>query len=221
MKFIESQNVFIDDSQKDVGYVSIYAPPNAIIEYVYQNKSIYGFTTKEYYELYTLPLSYLDGEYIFRVYSKDYSIIAEYPITVEGLTNDVFLLSNSLVDFKESQLIVNLANGLYTDNIEEYILKASTLARKNIKQDDKMPSTVFTNLYEVWYNKKGVCFNKASFVCAMLRYNHIPCKLIFGYNERNNYHAWCACLLNNQWVEFDPNLVDIYNISGYKQDIQF
>ena len=44
--------------------------------------------------------------------------------------------------------------------------------------------------------KKGICFDYASLMSAMLRSQGVPVKMIFGYTSTGEYHAWI-----NVWSE--------------------
>ena len=60
-----------------------------------------------------------------------------------------------------------------------------------------MQSGYLPNVDQVVADKKGICFDYASVMAAMLRSQGIPTKLVTGYVAPNNaYHAW-----NEVWVE--------------------
>ena len=50
--------------------------------------------------------------------------------------------------------------------------------------------------------KKGICFDYAALVAAMLRTQGVKCKLVIGYAD-DYYHAWNEVLLDGNWVRYD------------------
>ena len=64
---------------------------------------------------------------------------------------------------------------------------------KNYKYDKKLAKTVkpgyVPNLNKIYKKKKGICFDYAAVMTAMLRSQGVPTKLIVGYTG-NAYHAW-------------------------------
>ena len=49
---------------------------------------------------------------------------------------------------------------------------------------------------KVLQEKKGICFDYASLMAAMLRSQGVPVKLVIGYTSTGEYHAWI-----NVWSE--------------------
>ena len=57
------------------------------------------------------------------------------------------------------------------------------------------------NVDLVLAQKKGICFDYAALMTAMLRSQDIPTKLVVGYTG-NRYHAWINVYLEGQgWVD--------------------
>lgn len=50
---------------------------------------------------------------------------------------------------------------------------------------------------------KGVCYDYASLMAAMLRSIGIPCKVITGYMD-GKYHAWVSAYADGKWKLCDP-----------------
>ena len=62
---------------------------------------------------------------------------------------------------------------------------------------------VFEHAKELLKVKKGICFDYAALMVAMLRINHIPARLICG-NTDVEYHAWVEVYLKGKgWVNPD------------------
>lgn len=61
---------------------------------------------------------------------------------------------------------------------------------------------------ELTYERKsGVCFDKASLMCAMLRADGIPSKLCIGTVDGES-HAWVSAFDGSRWLACDPTLFD-------------
>jgi len=69
--------------------------------------------------------------------------------------------------------------GYVTDNITYDKALAASVTSGYIPDPDKVLS-----------KKKGICFDYASLVAAMLRSQGVPTRLIIGYASPNIYHAW-------------------------------
>ena len=82
---------------------------------------------------------------------------------------------------------------------------------KNITYDHERAATVkpdyVPNVDAVLREKKGICFDYAALMAAMLRSQRIPTRLEFGY-AGDAYHAWITTYIEDQgWIngiiEFD------------------
>lgn len=76
---------------------------------------------------------------------------------------------------------------------------------KNVKYDDEKAQNVqsgyLTSVDETLKTKKGICFDYAALMTAMLRSQGIPTKLEIGYSG-DIYHAWISTWLNEKgWVD--------------------
>ena len=57
------------------------------------------------------------------------------------------------------------------------------------------------NLNKIYKKKKGICFDYAALMAAMLRSQRIPTKLQVGY-AGEAYHAWISCYVDEiGWVD--------------------
>ena len=82
--------------------------------------------------------------------------------------------------------------------VYEYVIK-------NIVYDDEKAATVksgyLPNVDDTLKTKKGICFDYAALMTAMLRSSGIPTRLDIGY-ATNIYHAWISTYLDEQgWVD--------------------
>lgn len=51
-------------------------------------------------------------------------------------------------------------------------------------------------------SKRGICWDIASLVAAMLRSQAVQCRVVIGYADRE-YHAWNEVLLDGIWTRYD------------------
>ena len=104
---------------------------------------------------------------------------------------------------------------------------------ENITYDEELAATVTTGYLpdntRTMERKKGICFDYASLMAAMLRSQGIPTKLIFGYSG-DAYHAWISVWLaetgwvdsiiefdGKSWSLLDPTLAAANSRSSVKQ----
>ncbi|MDU2194717.1 MAG: transglutaminase-like domain-containing protein, partial [Clostridiales bacterium] len=76
---------------------------------------------------------------------------------------------------------------------------------KNFSYDYELAKTVQSGYLpvvdRVLEGKKGICFDYAAVMCAMLRSQNIPCKLVVGY-AGTTYHAWINVYIDGVgWVD--------------------
>ena len=64
-----------------------------------------------------------------------------------------------------------------------------------------MKSGYLPVLDDVLAEEKGICFDYAALMAAMLRSQEVPCKLVVGY-AGETYHAWISVWTEeNGWVD--------------------
>lgn len=106
-----------------------------------------------------------------------------------------YLRPNQFVDYKKSTKAVKKAAKLTKKCKTELakVKKVYNYVIKNFKYDKKKAKTVkggyVPNLNKIYKKKKGICFDYAAIMTAMLRSQGVPTKLIVGYTG-NAYHAW-------------------------------
>ena len=105
----------------------------------------------------------------------------------------------------------------------------------NISYDYEKAKTVqsgyLPNVDEIISSKKGICFDYASLMTALLRSQHIPTKLEVGYSGEA-YHAWISVYLHEvgwvdniiefdgkDWSLMDPTLAASNSASSVKKYI--
>jgi len=149
-----------------------------------------------------LPLSDGNGNYQVTVYEniKDsrYSVVAGVSFDVE-LKDEFapFLNPNQYVDFTDSPETIKKA-GEIVSGIKEPIKKVEKVydyVVDNLTYDYEKAKTVKSGylpvLDEILDYGKGICFDYAALMTAMLRSEGVPCKLVVGY-AGTVYHAWIS-----------------------------
>lgn len=163
-----------------------------------QVRYTYNLRTDNVFE--TLPLTAGNGYYTVGAYQNitgsKYAKLFETAIRVE-LTDGFrsFLLPNQYVNFDEDTLFVQKAKEL-TQNISdplEQIAACYQYVVETISYDKELASSVTSgylpDLNALFEKKRGICFDYAAALTAMLRSLNIPTKLVVGYTGEI-YHAW-------------------------------
>ncbi|MGL4790691.1 MAG: transglutaminase-like domain-containing protein [Anaerotignaceae bacterium] len=158
------------------------------------------------------PLSDGNGNYSIGVYEgvggTKYSVALSQSVSV-SLKNEFapFILPNQYVNYSSSSTAVakakELVSGKSTDL--EKIGAVYNYVVSNLTYDKQKAATVQSGylpvIDSVLASKKGICFDYAALMTAMLRSQGIPCKLVVGY-AGTVYHAWIsAYTAENGWVE--------------------
>lgn len=206
--------VSIDASNVSEGYVMIQYSGG--IEQIRVQITVPGGTTYTYalaagsYE--TFPLSGGDGSYHIDVlenaYDDLYAIAFSQDISVT--LNDEFrpfLYPNQYVWFTQDYKAVEYAASLSEDSSDDldYVEHVYEYVIDNISYDEELAANVKTNylpnIDTTMSTKKGICFDYASLMAAMLRSQGVPAKLVVGYSG-DAYHAWISVYLKEiGWVD--------------------
>ena len=161
----------------------------------------------------TLPLSDGEGTYTARVLQNvqgtKYAILAA--ATFEANLKDEFgpfLRPNQYVDYAGAVNTLAKAEELTAgveDNLEK-VEKVYDFVVGHLTYDAELAQSVKSGylpvLDDVLESKKGICFDYAALMAAMLRSQGVPIKLVVGYTSKNQKHAWI-----NVWSE-DGGWVD-------------
>lgn len=158
------------------------------------------------------PLSMGSGDYTVGIFEnisgEQYKQVFKESFSAE-LKNEFepFLHPNQYVNYTEKTKAVSLSEdickGSKTDlgaveKMYEYVVD-------NIDYDYEKAKTVksgyLPDIDETLETGKGICFDYASVLTAMLRVQRIPCKLVIGY-AGPAYHAWISVYTDETgWVE--------------------
>lgn len=125
-----------------------------------------------------------------------------------------FRRSNQYVSFTEDSNAVKLAVEL-TANLESERDKISAVFQyvvEHITYDTEKADTVergyLPDVDTVLEKGKGICFDYAALMAAMLRSQGIACKLIVGWTGEQ-YHAWVEVLRGENWQRMDPTFFSV------------
>ena len=156
----------------------------------------------------TFPLSDGNGSYTVTVYENTsgtrYAAVASASFTAYMADEFApFLRPNQYVDYTNAPNTIAKAAEL-TKGVTDPLEKVKTVydfVVSNLTYDKQKASTVQSGylpvLDTVLADKKGICFDYASLMTAMLRSQGVPCKLVIGY-AGSAYHAWISV-----WSETD------------------
>ena len=172
-----------------------------------------------------IPLGDGNGKYSIQLLSND----GGNSYYVDGKTEISVSLSSSTAPFLRPNVFCNYSTGSgcvkkaaeLTRGCEKDVEKVEAIYNyvvKNFSYDKAKASKVANAAYvpdlgSVWSSKKGICFDYASTMAAMLRTQGIPTKVVVGnasYSGKSSYHAWISVYIKNSgWVngiiEFDGN----------------
>lgn len=176
------------------------------------------------------PMSDGSGIYTVGIYENivDDKYAELFSAELEALLTDenkVFLYPNRYVDFREDSEVVKKGAELVADATTELeaVEKVYRYVTENITYDydkaENVQSGYLPVVDETLRTGKGICFDYASLMAAMLRSQRIPTRLEIGY-AGTLYHAWISVYTEEQgwidnlivfdgkdWALMDPTLV--------------
>ncbi len=206
----------IDASNSSDGYVMIRytgsstAKLKVIIEKSGGTKYTYNLNTAGKHEVF--PLTDGNGSYSIGVHQNTsgtkYTTLLSQSITA-SISNEFapYLLTNQYVNYSPTSKTVakaaELVSGASTDidkitKVYEYVVSNFTYdkAKASSVQSGYLP-----DVDKVLAEKKGICFDYAAVMAAMLRSQGIPTRLVVGY-AGEVYHAWISTYTKEKgWVE--------------------
>ncbi len=204
----------IDASNTGEGYVMIQytGSRNRIKVQISKSATVYTYdlNARDAYEVF--PFTEGNGTYSVKVFENvsgnQYTQVFSKDIAV-SLSDQFapFLTPNQYVNFTASSTAVQTgasvaasaadAIGVVT-NVYDYVTK-------NVSYDTAKAASVqsgyLPDVDAVLASKKGICFDYAALMTAMLRSQDIPTKLVIGYTG-SLYHAWVNVYIDNVgWVD--------------------
>ena len=148
-----------------------------------------------------LPLSDGSGTYKFvvckNVSGTKYASALSASISVQlGDSLAPFLRPNQYVNYNAGSEAVKLAQELVKGAGDELgkVKAVYNWVVGNLSYDYDKAKTVqsgyLPDVDKVMAEKKGICFDYAALMSAMLRSQGVPVKLVVGYTSTGEYHAW-------------------------------
>lgn len=214
---LENDVVSLDLSNVSSGYLMLtYSGTNEKVKFqiAAPNDVTYTYLVTDCTSPTVFPLTGGSGTYIFsllesvnakkNLYAIAYTTETEVCIEQEMLP---FLAPNVYVNYTADSLCVEqgiaLAESCYSDlDVIEHVYHYVT---KNITYDETKARSVTYGYIpepdETLSTGKGICFDYASLMTAMLRSQRIPSRLEVGY-AGEVYHAWISCYVDEiGWVD--------------------
>lgn len=230
--------VTLDVSNSSQGYCMIkYSGSNSKIKIQITKGSVkytYDLNARDSYEVF--PFSEGNGAYSIKVFEQvsgdSYSQVLSQDVSV-NLSNQhlPFLHPNQYVNFAENSAVVKTGSQVAVGATDEIAVVNAIYdyVVNNFTYDSAKAASVksgyLPNVDQVLANKKGICFDYAAVMTAMLRSQDIPTKLVVGYTGEL-YHAWVNVYIEGVgWVDnfiyfdgTDWKLMDPTFASSGKQD---
>ena len=160
----------------------------------------------------TFPLSDGNGTYTVGIYcnvtGNKYAVVMTAEITAEMSDEFApFLRPNQYVSYTAAPETVALGAELCV-GLEHPLDKVAAVydhVVHNFSYDYEKAKTVTSGylpvLDTVLAEQKGICFDYAALMTAMLRSQEVPCKLVVGY-AGSVYHAWISVWTEeNGWID--------------------
>lgn len=210
-----SNSVTLDASNTANGYVMVrYSGKASKIKVQVVKGSgetyTYDLNARAAYEVF--PLTEGNGMYTIRVLEQvqgsQYAVKFSNDLSVSLNSEfEPFLYPNQYVNFSEGSAVVQKGAQLAADadsslgivaNVYNYIVD-------NFTYDKARAATVkpgyLPDIDAALAEKKGICFDYAAVMTAMLRSQNIPAKLVVGYTG-SLYHAWVNVYIEGRgWVD--------------------
>ena len=208
----------IDTSKAAAGTIRVRqnGNPTKVKVLVYFNGSskYYQYTIPTNNTWTSIPLQSGSGTYKVRFmkqvsgnsYSQMYSVT--FQVGMQN-ANSAYLNPSQYVVYNSGSASVAKAKSLVSGagSDAQKVSKIYSYIVNNISYDyDKMknlPSGYLPNPDSTLASRKGICFDYAALMAAMLRSQGVPCKLVIG-NADGQYHAWNMVYVNGGWKLYDP-----------------
>jgi len=174
------------------------------VQVIGPSSDVYTYIIQPNNEYEVFPLSDSNGSYTVRVmeqvpdgrYAKAAGV--DFNVTLKDEFAP-FLRPNQHVNFNEDSEVVKKAAELVTGKrtVNTKVAAIYDFVTKNLTYDTKLAKDItdgivksyIPDLDSVMASKKGICFDYAALMTAMLRSQDIPTKLVFGY-AGSIKHAW-------------------------------
>lgn len=210
----ENEFSAIDASHLSDGYfMAVYtgSSPDAKLQVTLPDEAVYTYSITANTDA-AIPLTGGNGSYHIDVlepvrddlYALVFSQDLEVSLTDEFLP---FLYPNQYVWFTADSALMEFGITLSEQSSGDldYLEQVYLYVTKNITYDTELAKNLPLNYIpdndRTFSAGKGICFDYASLMCALLRSQGIPAKLVVGYSG-TAYHAWISVYLEETgWVD--------------------
>ncbi|MGI6334593.1 MAG: transglutaminase domain-containing protein [Saccharofermentanales bacterium] len=151
-----------------------------------------------------IPLQLGEGNYKLNVYaqvsgSSYREVFAHtFPVNLSSSLRP-YLAASLMTDFSRQSASVRTASSICSgiDTATGRVEAVYNWIVKNIRYDNDLASSITSGAITIYVpdpdktfnSRKGICFDYASLMCAMLRSQGIPTRLVIGQTPLG-YHAW-------------------------------
>lgn len=206
----------VDASNLSEGYLFLrYTGGKSVrikVQIIKQNGVTYTYDLNNAGQRETYPLTEGNGNYTVKILENttENRYAQAYACTLSLTLRDPmapFLYSNQFVNYTADSATAVKAEQL-TAGVQDTLGKVGAVFNfvvDNFTYDSQRAATVqsgyLPNVDQVLAEKKGICFDYAAVMTAMLRSQGIPCKLVVGY-AGTVYHAWISAYSEETgWME--------------------
>lgn len=187
-----------------------------------------------------IPMAYGDGTYNISVYKhlygNQYYIIASQSLNV-SMDDELspYLSPNAVVSYDDDMELIQEATCLkslhsdvsdYISSVYQYVSQYDYDYEKANAINSSADKNYVPDVESIYHENKGICFDYAAVMVAMLRSQGIPAKIEFGF-VNGLYHAWVNVYQYDKvldsyiWKLYDPTFAssaDPATLAAYMQD---
>lgn len=210
----ENDLVSVDASNTSDGYFMVKysgTSSDAKLQITLPDETVYTYSLSPG-SFETIPLTDANGDYhvdvLEHVSDGMYAMVFSQDFQVT-LTDDFipYLYPNQYVWYTPDSEVVSFGMNLSNQSVNDldYLELVYLYVIQNIVYDTELAQNIPLNyipeIDRVLSEKKGICFDYASLMTALLRSQNIPTKLVVGYSG-TAYHAWISVYLHETgWVD--------------------
>ncbi len=212
---IEGTVSIIDISNIDQGYVMIKYTGTADkikMQLRFGGEEPYTYDLDPTGNFETFPITQGSGSYTItineNIQGTTYAVVDTASFNVSLSDDHVpFLYPNQYVQFNENSAIVAATQKIATGAVDDIdvVIRVYDNVAGNIEYDvvkaENIESFYLPDVDKTYETKKGICFDYAALMTAMLRTQGIPTQLVIGY-AGTAYHAWISVYTpETGWLE--------------------
>lgn len=202
-----ANGITLDVSNANDGYVTAKCEESsgAKVQITHAGQATYTYNLRAGGQYEVFPLTGGDGEYKIIAYNYVYG--DQYAVGLSRTVNVClrdpmlpFLYPNQYVNFEANSRAVAKAGELSQDagnrlsivsNVYNYVIGnvVYDTEKARLVTEKKLPGYL-PDVDDILSSKKGICFDYAALMAAMLRSQGIPTRMDVGYVSGGVYHAW-------------------------------